>query len=118
MRTILTALFLCGSLAGPALAADAPEGGALDGLYSVFQSRPSAITWLSAARRPAAGPQGSETGLREFALEATGPLSDPVLRLAVAARSGGRSLAVYVRDRPPTPSAARSTAAAASPAWS
>ena len=99
MRTFLTILTLGIGLATAASAADAPEGGAWTdcSVASVAAFRDHLVVRCAA---PAAGLQGgADTGLREFALEATGPLSDPVLRLAVAARSGGRPLAVlYVRD--------------------
>jgi len=100
MRTILTALLLCGSLSVPALAADAPEGGAwIDcSVTSVAAFRDHLL--VRCAAPAAAGLQGgSDTAPREFAIEAMGPLTDPVLRLAMAAKSGGRPLAIlYVRD--------------------
>jgi hypothetical protein len=46
---------------------------------------------LSGAAEPAV--------LREFAIESVGPLTDPTLRLAVAARTSGRPLEIlYVKD--------------------
>lgn len=104
MRTILTALILCGGLGGPAMAADAPEGGAWTDctVASIAAFRDHLVVRCAT---PAVSLQGgAEPGLREFALEATGPLSDPVLRLAMAAKSGGRPLAVlYVRDQAANP---------------
>lgn len=100
MRTFLTILTLGIGLTTAASAADAPEGGAWTdcSVTSVAAFRDHLV--VRCAAPAATGLQGaSDTAPREFAIEAMGPLTDPVLRLAMAAKSGGRPLAVlYVRD--------------------
>lgn len=101
MRTILTALLLGAGLGAPALAADAPDGGAWTdcSVSSVVAYRDHLLVRCAGAG-PAPGLQGAPEGLpREFGIEAVGPLADPVLRLAVEAKGRGRPLAIlYVRD--------------------
>ncbi len=101
MRTILTALLLCGSLGGAAVAADAPDGGAWTdcSVASVAAFRDRVVIHCT-AQSGGAGPAGSsDGGPRDFAIEAMGPLTDPVLRLAVSAKATGRPLAIlYVKD--------------------
>ena len=101
MRTILTALFLAGSLTGAAAAADAPEGGGWADCavtsISAFRDR---LVVRCAPSAPVSGLQGAAAETpREFAIEATGPLTEPVLRLAIEAKGRGKPLAIlYVRD--------------------
>ena len=51
------------------------------------------------------GPAGSAGAPpREFGIESLSPLTDPVLRLAMAAKAGGRPLAIlYVKDQAANP---------------
>ncbi len=100
MRTILTAVILCAGLTGAAAAADAPAGGAWTDctVLSVAAFRDHVKVHCAAAT-PTKGLEGSEAPPRDFAIESVGPLTDPVLRMGVAARSGGRPLAIlYVKD--------------------
>lgn len=101
MRTYLTALFLGASLCGGAAAAEAPEGGAWTecSVTAVAAFRDHLLVRCAA---PAPGPAlqgGSDAPPREFAIEAIGPLTEPVLRLAIEAKGRGRPLVIlYVRD--------------------
>ncbi|MDP1737423.1 MAG: hypothetical protein Q8L23_08280 [Caulobacter sp.] len=106
MRTILTALFLAASLTVPALAEDPPMGGAwIDcNVASVAAFRDRLIV-RCASVAPAKGLQGETEGPpREFAIEAVGPLTEPVLRLAIEAKGRGRPLTIlYVREASANP---------------
>lgn len=96
MRTICTVLILAAGLSGPAVAAEAPAGGAwLDcSVATISAYRDRLIVSCAASTL-----QGGGAAPREFAIEAMGPLTDPVLRLAMAAKSGARPLAIlYVKD--------------------
>lgn len=95
MRTLLTALFLSAGLTGAAGAADAPDGGAwIDCSVTAVAAFRDHLT----VRCAPSGLQGEATP-REFAIEATGPLTEPVLRLAIEAKGRGKPLAIlYVRD--------------------
>jgi hypothetical protein len=100
MRTILTALILGASLTGAARAEDPPSGGAwIDcTVVSVAAFRDRLIVRCASAA-PARGLQGEAETPREFAIESIGPLTEPVLRLAIEAKGRGRPLAIlYVRD--------------------
>jgi hypothetical protein len=95
MRTICAVLILASGLTGPALAAETPAGGAwLDCSVATIGAYRDRVTVSCAASNL----QGGDAP-REFAIEAMGPLTDPVLRLAMAAKSGARPLAIlYVKD--------------------
>lgn len=96
MRTICAVLILAAGLTGPALAAEAPAGGAwLDCSVATIGAYRDRLTVSCAASTLRGGVEAP----REFAIEAMGPLTDPVLRLAMAAKSGTRPLAIlYVKD--------------------
>lgn len=99
MRTPLTALVMSAGLTGTALAADAPDGGGWINcsVTSVAAFRDH-LTVHCGATETASGLRG-EAQLREFAIESTGPLAEPVLRLAIEAKGRGKPLAIlFVRD--------------------
>lgn len=101
MKIILTALVLSAGLTGAAVASDAPEGGAWTDctVSSVAAFRDHVTIHCAAAPAGKSLDGGGEGGPRDFAIESMGPLTDPVLRLAVGAKSGGRPLAIlYVKD--------------------
>lgn len=104
MRTSIVALFLGVGLTGAASAADAPAGGAWTdcSVASVAAFRDH-LTIHCGAPTLASGLLG-EAQLREFAIESTGPLTEPVLRLAIEAKDRGRPLAIlFVRDAAANP---------------
>jgi len=106
MRTILTALIVGAGLVGPAVAADAPEGGAwIDCAVTSIAAFRDHVSVRCAASAPATGLQGAAAATpREFAIEAMGPLTDPVLRLAIEAKGRGKPLSIlYVRDTAANP---------------
>lgn len=108
MRTILTSLIVFAGLTGPAVAAEAPEGGAwIDCSVSsvaVYRDHVSVHCAASAPAPPLRGGAGGGSTPREFAIESIGPLTDPVLRLAIEAKRGGKPLAIlYVRDASANP---------------
>lgn len=101
MKIILTALVLGAGLTGPAVAGDTPEGGAwIDCTVSSVAAFRDRVVIHCAAPPAGKGLEGAaDAPPRDFAIESMGPLTDPVLRLAVSARSGGRPLAIlYVKD--------------------
>ena len=95
MRTICAVLILAAGLTSPTLAAEAPAGGAwLDCTVATIGAYRDRLT-VSCAASSLLGADAPQ----EFAIEAMGPLTDPVLRLAMAAKSGARPLAIlYVKD--------------------
>lgn len=111
MRTVLTALSVGLALGlgvtGGALAAEAPVGGAWTDctVLSVAAFRENVL--VTCAPAPGAGLQGAgvATGTpREFGIEVMSPLTDPVLRLALSAKSSGRPLGIlYVKDSAANP---------------
>lgn len=106
MRTILTGLLLAASLCGGARAGDAPEGGAwTDCSVTAVAAFRDRLIVRCAAPPPGAPLQGgSDAPPREFAIEAMGPLTEPVLRLAIEAKGRGRPLIIlYVRDASANP---------------
>lgn len=107
MRIKLTALLAAAALAGPASAGDAPEGGAwVDcSVASVAAFRDRVVVHCAGPAAPSGLTGAADGPPRDFAIETTGPLTDPVLRLAVAAKGGGRPLAIlYVKDPGANPS--------------
>lgn len=106
MKSILTALIVFAGLSGPALAAEAPEGGAWTDCavtsVSVYRDH---VSVHCAASAPAPALQGAGEAIpREFAIETAGLLTDPVLRLALEAKGRGKPLAIlYVRDASANP---------------
>ena len=105
MRTILIALGLCSGLAGAATAMEAPAGGAWTDCSVTSVAAFRDFLLVSCAAPPGPAVKGAEEGPpREFGIETLSPLTDPVLRLAMAAKSGGRPLAIlYVKDRAANP---------------
>ena len=101
MKIILTALVLSAGLTGAAVAGDAPDGGAWTdctvGSVAAFRDR---LIIHCAAPPAGKGLEGAGDGPpKDFGIESTGPLTDPVLRLAMGAKSTGRPLAIlYVKD--------------------
>ncbi|MFA7263383.1 MAG: hypothetical protein WC068_10200 [Caulobacter sp.] len=91
------ALFLSVGLTGAVEAADAPEGGAwIDCPVTSVAAFRDHLTVRCGAT--ASGLRG-EVSPREFAIESTGPLTEPLLRLAVEAKGQGKPLAIlFVRD--------------------
>ncbi|MFZ5669592.1 MAG: hypothetical protein ACOY4K_08860 [Pseudomonadota bacterium] len=104
MRTWLAALTACAAVAVPAAAEEAPPGGAwTDCQVSSVAAYRDRIIVRCAAPPLAKGLDGGQP--REFAIESMGPLSDPTLRLALAAREAARPLAIlYVMDPVANPS--------------
>lgn len=101
MKIILTALVLAAGLTGTAVADEAPEGGAwVDCTVSSVAAFRDRVIIHCAAPPPAKGLEGAGEGPpRDFGIESMGPLTDPVLRLAMGAKSAGRPLAIlYVKD--------------------
>lgn len=104
MRTIMAAILMAaGALAGAARAGEAPAGGA----WAECQ-----VTAVAAFRDrvelrcagAAADLSGGEGVPREFAVETLGPLTEPTLRLAIAAKDRARPLGVlYVKDAAANP---------------
>lgn len=109
MRTVLTVLSLALGLGltGAATAAEAPAGGAWTdcSVTSVAAFRDYLLVSCAAAPGPGLQGAGVATGTpREFGIESMSPLTDPVLRLAMAAKSGARPLAIlYVKDSAANP---------------
>ena len=107
MRTVLMAVVLGAGLTSAATAAEAPTGGAWTdcSVTSVAAFRDYLL--VTCAAGPGAGLQGSgiATGTpREFGIESMSPLTDPVLRLSMAAKAGGRPLAIlFVKDSAANP---------------
>lgn len=106
MRIKLTALLAAAALAGPARAGDAPEGGAwVDCTVSSVAAFRDRVVVHCATPVATTAQGGTDGAPRDFAIETVGPLTDPVLRLAVTAKGGGRPLAIlYVKDPGANPS--------------
>lgn len=103
MRTILTTLAASLILTGVANSAEPPPpGGAWVDctLASITAYRDHLILRCSVATPTGELEGGADSPPpREFAVEAVGPLSDPVIRMALDARARGKPLAIlYVRD--------------------
>ena len=101
MKIILTALVLSAGLSDAAAAGDAPDGGSwIDCTVASVAAFRDLVIVHCAASPAAKGLEGGGAALpRDFGIESMGPLTDPVLRLAVAATGGGRPLAIlYVKD--------------------
>jgi hypothetical protein len=96
MRTLFLALAVsAAALTGPALAQDAPEGGAWTDcqVSSITAFRDRLVLRCGGAALAGAG----ETP-REFAMELADQMSEPVLRMAIEAKGRGKPLGVlYVK---------------------
>jgi len=107
MRTVLTALIFSAGLGTQTLAAEAPAGGAWTDCSVVSVAAFRDYVLVTCAEAPGAGLKGAgvATGTpREFGIEAMSPLTDPTLRLSMAAKAGGRPLGIlYVKDSAANP---------------
>ena len=102
MRTVLTALIFSAGLGTQTLAAEAPAGGAWTDCSVVSVAAFRDYVLVTCAEAPGAGLKGAGVANgtpREFGIESMIPLTDPVLRLSMVAKSGGRPLGIlFVKD--------------------
>lgn len=107
MRTLVTALIFSAGLGSQAVAAEAPEGGAWTDCSVISVAAFRDYVLMTCAAAPGAGLQGAGVAPgtpREFGIEAMSPLTDPALRLSMAAKAGGRPLGIlYVKDSAANP---------------
>ena len=105
MRPVLIALVLSGGLTGAAMAAEAPAGGVWTDCSVVSIAAYRDYLMVTCAAPAGVGLQGAgDVRPREFAIESTSPLADPVLRITMAAKAGGRPLGIlYVKDSAANP---------------